>query len=243
MHDTFITEYFDWKPLEPSKKVKLVNYVLKKLRFWVRLSGPPFTGEMTNVEQRMNMYHLVSQVLAYNVSGDLVELGCHVGHSAALIQKIIDSYGPNRTLHVYDSFEGLPDVKLEDGETPFYAGQLAAEKQVLLENFKLLGLKPPVIHVGWFSDTLPIELPEQISFAHLDGDLYDSILISLEYVYPRLSKGAVCLVDDYCDPEVYDGWNNLPGVKAACDRYLKDKPEKVSVLYAGNYSHGFFRKL
>lgn len=243
MHNTFITEYFDWKPLEPSRKVKLVNSVLSKLGLWVRLAGPPSSGVMTNVEQRMNMYHLVSQVLAYNVPGDLVELGCHVGYSAVLISKVVEYYDPARTLHVYDSFEGLPDVKPEDGDTPYFAGQLAAQEHLLIKNFRAVGLKPPVVHAGWFSETLPTGLPEHISFAHLDGDLYDSILVSLEHVYPRLSKGAVCLVDDYCDPDVHDGWNELPGVKAACDRYLSDKPERISVLYAGNYSHGFFRKL
>jgi O-methyltransferase len=35
------------------------------------------SGVMTNIEQRVNMYHLVSQVLAYSVEGDFVELGCN----------------------------------------------------------------------------------------------------------------------------------------------------------------------
>jgi O-methyltransferase len=58
-----------------------------------------------------------------------------------------------------------------------------------------------------------------------------------------LTKGAVCLIDDYCDPTINpQGWNMLPGVKRACDEYLRDKPEKVLPLYAGYASHGFFRK-
>lgn len=81
------------------------------------------------------------------------------------------------------------------------------------------------------------------SFAYLDGDLYDSILISLKHVYPRLTKGAICLIDDYNDPSINPvGWNKLPGVKKACDEYLSNKPEKVTLLYAGVYPHGFFRK-
>jgi O-methyltransferase len=62
-------------------------------------------------------------------------------------------------------------------------------------------------------ETLPSGLPDQICFAHLDGDLYASILTSLMYVYPRLSKGAICLIDDYVDPAIHMGWNQLPGVK------------------------------
>jgi hypothetical protein len=85
----------------------------------------------------------------------------------------------------------------------------------------------PVVHKGWFKDTLPHDLPERICFAHLDGDLYDSILVSLEHVYPRLSKGAICLIDDYSDPAVNpQGWNQLPGVKQACDEFLCHKPKR-----------------
>lgn len=244
MHNIFITEFFDWKELQPSRRAQFVNKVFNKLGFRVRLSPPKkITGLMTNVEQRMNMYHLVSQVLIYEVPGDFVELGCHTGQSAVLIKKVIDHYDKTRQLHVFDSFEGLPEVKPEDGNTKYAKGMLKTTLESLLSNFKQVGLEPPVMHVGWFNDTLPTELPEKLAFAHLDGDLYDSILVSLENVYPRLSKGAVCLIDDYCDPVVYDGWNEAPGVKRACDEYLSDKPEDMSVLYAADYSHGYFRKL
>ena len=243
MHNIFITEYFDWQTLLPSKKVQLVNKVLAKLGLWVRLSPPVETGVMTCVEQRINMYHLVAQVLVYNVPGDFVELGCNTGQSAVLFRKIMEYHETEKALHVFDSFEGLPEVKLEDGDTPYQKGQMAVAEATLLENFKQTNVAPPIIHKGWFDDTLPVGLPEKIAFAHLDGDFYDSIKVSLEHVYPRLSKGAVCLIDDYADPDVYDGWDELPGVKKACDEYLADKPEKVSVLYAGDYAHAYFHKL
>jgi O-methyltransferase len=100
-----------------------------------------------------------------------------------------------------------------------------------------------LIYKGWFQDTLPSGLHDLISFAYLDGDLYDSILMSLQYVYPKLAPGAVCLIDDYCDPQINPkGWNRLPGVKKACDEYLIDRPEKIEFIYSGTNSHAFFRK-
>ncbi len=242
MDNVFITQYFDWAPMEPSKKVRFINSILRKLGFWCRLAPPPSSGLMTNVEQRMNMFHLVSQVLVYNVPGDLVELGCHNGQSAVLIQKVVMHYDPSRKLHVYDSFEGLPELHEKDGDTPFRTGSLKPEKEQLIKNFQMYDLPVPEIHEGWFRDTLPDQLPDSICFAHLDGDLYDSILVSLIHVYPKLSKGAICLIDDYADPDVLDSWNRLPGVKCACDEFLADKPETVSVLYCGHYAHGYFRK-
>jgi O-methyltransferase len=66
---------------------------------------------------------------------------------------------------------------------------------------------------------------------------------SLEHVYPRLSRGAVVVVDDYCDPSVLERNNILPGAKKACDEFLAGKPEKMTVLIAGPEAHAYFRKM
>ncbi len=34
----------------------------------------------------------------------------------------------------------------------------------------------------------------------------------------------------------------MPGVKRACDEFFADEPERVSYIYSGAFSHGFFRK-
>ena len=244
MDNVFITQYFDWdRP--PPRRVRVVNAVLARLGFGARLTSPESTGYMSNVEQRMNMYHLVSGVLAYQVPGDVVEVGSHSGSSAVLYQKVIDQYDPTRRLHVYDAFTDPP-------------------VDVLLGHFRDLGLTPPVVHQGWFADTLPGELPDRVCFANVDvghptqtpADLEASIRLALESLYPRMPAGAVCLLTDYCDPDVYarqgfrfprcisdiQAWNVHPGVKRACDDFFRGKPEQMVVLYSGRYSHGFFRK-
>lgn len=244
MDNFYITRWFDWAFPGTSSRVEVINRLLHKLGCWVSLQAPRHSGAMTNVEQRMNLWHFISQVLAYGVEGDLVELGCNQGQSSVLIQKVIDEHDAARQFHVYDSFEGLPTVRAEDGATPFVAGQLKTMPELLLANFARYGLRPPILHKGWFDATLPSELPDKICFAYLDGDLYDSILISLRYVYPRLSRGAVCVIDDYADPSVWAAaWNKLPGVKRACDEFFADKPEKVSFIYSADMSHGYFRKI
>lgn len=259
MDNFFITEYFDWRVRRFSLLDRLVSRVLSKIlgktefrsadfvdKIYTGLTGnaviPSTSGVMTNIEQRMNLYHLVSQVLAYGVEGDFVELGCNTGDSSVLITKLLEAYGSDKKLAVYDSFEGLPPGKQIDGG--FYKeGFCKTSEDVLRNNFKMYDLPVPEIHKGWFQDTLPNGLPERIAFAYLDGDFYDSIMISLQYVYPKLSPGAVCLIDDYSDPQINPkGFNRLPGVKKACDEYFADKPEKMEFIYAGLYSHAFFRK-
>jgi len=268
----FVAEYFDWRPKRRSIFDRVGNMALRRIgvepilataeafdrritRLMRRLGGQrgsePMaaisSGVTTNFERRVNMYHLLDQVLAFNVPGDVVEVGCYTGESSVILQTLICRHGQHRQLPLYDSFEGLPVPSEQDGsELPQWArdgGGLDASLDVVREGFRRYGLPVPALHKGWFKDTLSTQLPDQIAFAHLDGDLYESILTGLEQVYPRLSPGAICLIDDYCDPAVDpDGWNMLPGVKRACDEFFLGKPERIEPLYAGAASHAFFRK-
>ncbi len=256
----FIAEYFDWEVKRLSYLDRFVRRVLRKLRLNIdfrsahfvdqivtRLAGrsvsPMTSGSMTNIEQRMNIYHLVNQVLAYDVDGDFVELGCNSGQTAVLISKVMQMHGAKKRLAVYDSFEGLPPLSPIDKTDFLGQGDLVTSEDVVRSNFAKYDLPLPEIHKGWFHDTLPKGLPEKICFAHLDGDLYEFILVSLQHVYPRMTNGAICLIDDYCDPMINPtGWNRLPGVKKACDEFLNGKPEHIHFIYSGAYSHAFFRR-
>ncbi|MFC2135178.1 TylF/MycF/NovP-related O-methyltransferase [Bacteroidota bacterium] len=219
-------------------------------------------SSMMTIEQGMNIYHLLSKVISHNIPGSVVELGCFNGLSAALLQKTLDEHNSVKELHLFDSFEGLPDKTELDGPTGFQKGSCKSSKEEVIKNFQKFSLKIPNIHVGWFNKTLPTQLPEKICFAHLDGDFYSSIMESLENVYPRLSKGAIVIVDDYYDPDINIGIQNklnsntmnknssrtyvvrnfLPGVKNACDNFFKDKPEQMQVLVSGEEAHGYFIK-
>jgi O-methyltransferase len=243
MHDLFITQHFDWDEPE-SGKARFVNELLRRLGFDARLVTPLRTGVMTNVEQRMNMFHLVSQVLAYCVQGDLVEVGSHAGSSAAVFQTVIERQAPERTLHVFDAFVDPP-------------------ADVLLKNFQSLGLRAPAVHAGWFDQTIPAELPERVCFAHVDAgpgrssdDLSNTVRRSLESLYPRMPKGAIGLFADYWDVEVFEReglrlprsilsqkWlGQYPQVRQECDAFFADKPEKIALLYSAEFAHGYFRK-
>lgn len=219
----------------------------------------------------VNIYHLLSQVLVLKVPGAITELGCNEGITSVFLRMIIDQFSPERELHVYDSFQGLPQKSRYDHLTDdtalmvkqkfaddaansglnisydetFAMAGLKATKQQLEDKFQRWNLSLPVIHVGWFKDILPYFLPHSIAFAYLDSDFFDSILISLEHIYPKLSPNAVVVIDDYCDLEKNPrAWPGLPGVKEACDLFLIDKPEKMHVLVGSDdLSMGYFRKL
>ncbi len=203
-------------------------------------------GYMTSREQATNLYHLLRSVVVSQVPGDVVELGCHEGITAVVLQKTLDEHASDQRLHVFDSFEGLPAPGVEDwrdGVPATEAGALAVGEERVRRTFEKYGARVPEIHKGWFNDTLATELPARIAFAHLDGDLYASTKVSLEYVYPRLSRGAVVVVDDYHDPDLLPStWSLFPGVKRACDEFLADKPETMQPLLAGHECHAYFAK-
>ena len=51
--------------------------------------------------------------------------------------------------------------------------------------------------VGWFSDTLPKAPIERLAVMRLDGDMYESTMDSLTYLYPKLSICGYIIIDDY----------------------------------------------
>ena len=89
---------------------------------------------MTNVEQLINMFHLVDQTLAYGVDDDFVELGCNSGQSSVLIAKIMQHHKSNKKLYVYDSFEGPPPLTSVDGSA-YHQGLLKTTEDMLRYNF------------------------------------------------------------------------------------------------------------
>jgi O-methyltransferase len=210
------------------------NYVILRLAAENRMGG---------VDNLVNIYWGLSGVLAAEVEGAVAEIGCYQGRTSVLLRMIVDHYAPGRELHVFDSFAGLPAPGPHD--TDYTAeGQLATGADAVRETFARWQVAEPVIHSGWFEETLPAGLPDRLCFAYLDGDLYDSVRVSLEQVYPRLSPGAVVIVDDYCDaaknPQAF---SRFPGPKKACDEFFADKPEQISVLAgSGNLAAGYFRK-
>lgn len=50
---------------------------------------------------------------------------------------------------------------------------------------------------GWFEETLPTLPARELALIRIDGDMYGSTLQALDALYPKLSPGGFCIVDDY----------------------------------------------
>lgn len=175
----------------------------------------PIVTDMVNEKHVRIIVNCLDFVIQKGVPGSVVELGCNCGTTSVFIQTVLLNSSSHKVFHAYDSFEGLPASSPfdESDKRTAKTGDLKVPMDWFIKHFRDLSLPLPVIHEGWFKDQ---EYPELISFAFLDGDFYQSIMDSWEKVYPRLAKGAIVCVHDY-------GFPPLPGVKAACDAFLKDK--------------------
>ena len=151
---------------------------------------------------------------AAKVPGALAEVGVASGTSA----RMISENAPEKTLHLFDTFRGLPkpsDLDSEKfGEADFSYGVEQVRKY-------LDGLHV-VLHPGMFpEETGPQVENERFSFVHLDVDLYECTLNSLKFFYPRLSRGGIIISHDYVTAD---------GVNRAFDEFFRDKPEPVIEL-------------
>lgn len=172
-------------------------------------------GTIISRDQIRVLMSLLEATIVNNISGDVVEFGCYVGESSKYFRMMLDYHTSGKSLHVYDSFEGLPPLSAYEENTGWRSGTLKTTEEVLIQNFINNGLRPPVTHKGWFNEVEAHNIPTNISFAFLDGDFYNSIYDSLSLVYPRLSTGSIVCFHDYERPD-------LPGVKAAVDNYISD---------------------
>ncbi len=69
-------------------------------------------------------------------------------------------------------------------------------------------------HVGWFQETLPADhgAVGPIAVLRLDGDWYASTKVCLEYLFDKVVRGGIVIVDDY---GTYDG------CRRAVDEFLE----------------------
>ena len=173
-----------------------------------------------NTHRRWMLSQLVR--LIKDVPGHTAECGVFQGSSSWLICSAIRSSG--RTHHLFDSFEGLSAPEPEDGGY-WRAGALAAQAEVVAKN---LAPFAPLLsfHGGWIPDRFAEVRDERFAFVHVDVDLRQPTIDSVEFFYPRLSPGGILLCDDY-------GCTTCPGATKAIDGFLADKPEKMISLDAG----------
>ncbi len=178
---------------------------------------------LVSSEPAFILYSLARQALS--VPGDFMEAGVYRGGTARLVRSLLDGQfdGRQRQLHLFDTFAGMPatnqkrDLHRQDdfADTSVEAVSAFVGKEDWIR-----------YHVGRVPDTFQGQEALRLAFAHVDVDIYRSVLECCEFIYPRLAQCGIMLFDDY-------GMASCPGARAAVDEFFSARPEVPLVLRTG----------
>jgi O-methyltransferase len=166
------------------------------------------------------LYSLARQ--ARHIPGEFWECGVYKGGTALMLAEVAASTS-DKTLRLFDTFKGMPATNPEldyHREGDFSDNSLDAVRTRVGHGHRVQ------FHPGFIPETFASLDDKNIAFAHVDVDIYQSVLDCCEFIYPRLSPGGMLVFDDY-------GFPSCPGARAAVDSFFAGKPEVPLVLPTG----------
>lgn len=178
-------------------------------------------------------------VESLTVDGEIVECGLGKLNTFKIILKtLISENHAHRVVWGYDSFEGLPEDNFHQKKAKRKTHQLIKKgwkqpdwvldlektrKQLLLSGYPDANLK---LIKGFFEKSLfEPNLPKQISYLHLDCDLYSSYKVCLNRLFNKVSAGGIIIFDEYKYGPDLDRW---PGAAIAIDEFFKENNLNIS---------------
>jgi O-methyltransferase len=192
-------------------------------------------------------YEISKACLTSGIDGAFVECGVAAGAQVGVMAYMCKLYNDQREIHLYDSFEGIPlagpkdtqqpgigpithDVNVSERELLKSSGITVHGIQQVKDNMKRWGVDNMnlVYHKGWFQDTLPNNTIDKIAILRLDGDLYESNKVCLEYLGHKVVKGGYIIIDDY----------SLVGAQVAVHEYIDKNKLDVELIKIYDGVHG-----
>lgn len=184
----------------------------------------PYT--MCGYARLRGLYQAIRYVVKCNVRGDVVECGTARGGSAALMGLVLKELGADRTLWVFDTFEGLPPPTDADPDyevATLYAGSCRGELTEVQNLFKYCDILSQSKFIkGLFQQTVLTSEIENIAVLHIDGDWYESVKVCLDHLYDRVNPRGVIQIDDYGQ------WS---GARKAVNEFLDQRGITVRLRY------------
>jgi O-methyltransferase len=166
---------------------------------------PANAATMVGLKRLANLEQCIVDVVRDGIPGDVAETGVWRGGAMIFAKAVLEVLGDTeRVVWCADSFEGLPPPDPEAYPADAFdrhstASELAVSLEEVQANFARYGLLDARVQFlkGWFRDTLPSAPIRRIAVLRLDGDMYESTIVALRSLYPKLSPGGYVIVDDY----------------------------------------------
>jgi len=161
-----------------------------------------------------------------DLEGDFVECGVYRG---AMSRMIVDYIGfetmPDRRFYLLDTFAGFPDASLTDEERhhrrPADFGETLEAVRTTFRDFPNVVIVP-----GMVPETLAAVKAEKVCYLSLDMNAAVPEIAAAEYFWPRMSSGAVIVLDDY-------GWPSHEVQKREFDSFAAHRGVRVLPMPTG----------
>lgn len=184
----------------------------------------PFT--MVPVPRLRTLWRLANRVSTEGMTGAFVECGSCNGGTGAILARVAAK--DDRAVWLFDSFEGLPEPRPEDGErAKSWVGQCLGQEEMVREVLSLVGARADGVNIvkGWFDATLGPAQTGPIALLHLDADWYESTMTILINFYDRVVPGGYLVFDDY---------GHWPGCRRALDEFLASRGLHPTLMPSDN---------
>ncbi len=161
--------------------------------------------ETPDLDVRWRMWILTSMARqARRLPGSVAEFGVYRAGCARMILGTVGT-APGARYHLFDTFAGIPDTELTEGEkAQGYVARLSNTSVDYVRERLAPWRDQLVFHVGDVFETIHKANTGDLSLVHMDLNASAPTRIALEYAYERLVPGGIIVFDDYGYGEVND---------------------------------------
>ena len=164
---------------------------------------------------------------ASRLPGDFVEFGTFRGATAYCMLQATAKTSAPKPIYLYDTFSGIPSDELTLHEKEVGLGGLHQDTSVERVSETLAAFRDRVrFRPGKIPATLDDSGPAQIAMMHVDLNLAAPTADALHWAWPRLSRGGICLLDDYL-------WQGFEDQRRCVDDFFHSKQQTIIGLPTG----------
>ena len=158
------------------------------------------------------------------LEGDFVECGVNRGWFALAAMRYLDFDRLGKRFWLFDTYNGIPEAmatdpdekRLVEGLRAAYAGDYFEETKANFASFASARLVKGVV-----PDTLVTVEIDRVAYLSIDMNLAAAEMAAAEHFWPRMSPGAMIVIDDY-------GW---PGHRVQREAWNRFAAQKGVVLF------------
>lgn len=204
-------------------------------------NGFYLTSPISRMSNILSHYELYKQII--ELPGNIVELGVFKGGSFlqfAAFREILENE-KSRKMIGFDMFGEFPNASNE-GDEKFRKEWLEEThadfltKEELQRALDLKEIRNTELIEGNIVETVPEYVNNhpylRIALLHIDVDIYEPTVTGLEYLYDKVVKGGIIILDDY----------GIAGETDAVDEFFKNKDVEIKRLPISQHKPSYIIK-